>query len=64
MTFIWSFIRENHQRHSSSLGWSRAIPRDFINILSGKNFLSAIYQGLILSELINLKTFVSILSGL
>jgi hypothetical protein len=50
--------------HSSSLGWLQAIPRDFINILSGKNLLSAIYQGLILSELINLKTFVSILSGL
>jgi hypothetical protein len=64
--------------YSSSLGWLQAIPRDFIKILSGawiltgyinrlfigKNLLSAIYQGLALSELINLKTFVGILSGL
>jgi hypothetical protein len=74
MTFIWSFIWENHQ-HIFEL--SRLVASDtswfyqnFIRCLNinrlfiGKNLLSAIYQGLVLLELINLKTFVSILSEL
>jgi hypothetical protein len=74
MTFIWSFIWENHQ-NIFELSWLVASDtswfyQNFIRCLNinrlfiGKNLLSAIYQGLALSELINLKTFVGILSGL
>jgi uncharacterized protein (DUF486 family) len=74
MTFIWSFIWENHQ-NIFELSWLVASDtswfyQNFIWCLNinrlfiGKNLLSAIYQGLTLSELINLKTFVGILSGL